>query len=159
MKTPDRDTLFKEADDLFEKGEHVEAFELFRMLAECGDSSAMTRLAVIYFCGEGVEKNIDESIKWDIRAIEAGDIAAMTNLAITYASLREFRKARHWFERAVEMGDGDAAFDLAKLLDVSEFERTRVKGLLLDVISAKLCSTPYTVELAEAFITELDNRA
>jgi uncharacterized protein len=158
MKIKDKDALFKEASDLADKGKHAEAFELFHKLAEGGDRSAMTRLAVIYFCGDGVGKNIDESISWDIRAIEAGDVAAMANLAITYASLREFRKARHWFERAVEMGDGDAAFDLAKLLDVSEFERTKVESLLIDIISAELHSTPYTVELAESFIAELNKR-
>jgi uncharacterized protein len=155
MNANDRDELFIEADRLSDLGDHKEALGIFVKLAENGNQHAMSRLAIIYCEGIGVEKNIEESIKWDLRAIDGGDIVAMSNLALTYCSLREFRQGRYWFERAVEAGYGDAAVELAKLLHVSDFEKVNVKKLLRLAINSQLI-TPGAVEEAVTLLYQLE---
>jgi uncharacterized protein len=128
---------YLEADSLSDAGKHEEAFKHFSDMADAGDSSSMSRLAILYAEGLGVEKDLAESIRWDLRAIEAGDTASMNNLALTYCSIREFRKARYWFERAIATGDGDAALELARLLYVSDKELDEVRKLIAFVIECK----------------------
>ncbi len=141
---------YLQADAFSEAGKHKEALKLFIEMASAGDSSSMSRLGIIYAEGLGVEKDIGESIRWDLRAIEAGDTASLNNLALTYCSIREFRKAKYWFERAVATGDGDAALELARLLYVSDKELDEVRKLITFVITCKH-ATPSAREEAVKF--------
>jgi uncharacterized protein len=155
MKSKNNNDLFDEADKLSEEGRHTEAFEIFLELAGSGDEHAMSRLAIIYCDGLGIEKNVDESIKWDLQAIAAGNIGSMSNLALTYCLQRRFLEARHWFEKAVAAGDGDAALDLAKLLQVSVFESDNVKFLLQTVIKSNFV-TEGSVEEAKELLDQIE---
>ncbi len=148
--------LFAKADYLSDQSHHLEAYEIFLKLAADGDKNAMSRLAIIYFDGLGVKKDFHESIKWDMRAIEAGDIVAMSNLALTYCSMREYKTAKYWFERATMAGDGDAALNLAKLLRVSDFEREKIKQLLQTTINSNFV-TPDAVEEAKSLLELIES--
>jgi TPR repeat protein len=44
-----------------------------------------------------------------------GDIAGCSNLAVCYRDEGNLRWARHWLERALALGDDDAALELKKL--------------------------------------------
>ena len=86
--------LFELADQAHQSGEYEKAFRLFYRASENGDSSAMSRLALMYGDGEGVEYDFDKSVYWDLKAIEAGCTSSMSNLAITYRNHGDAREAR-----------------------------------------------------------------
>lgn len=155
MCSKKNDNLFDEADRLSEQGRHTEAFEIFLRLANDGNAYAMSRLAIIYCDGLGTKKDFDESIKWDLRAIDSGDIASMSNLALTLCQQRKFLEARNWFEKAIAAGDGDAALELAKLLQVSVLERENVKFLLKTTIESNFV-TQASVEEAGALLAQIE---
>ncbi len=154
MTAEEEDWLgYEMADRLSSLGMHKEALDIFRVLAENGHGAAMSRLSLMYFEGHGVDKNFAESIKWDLAAIAAG-YDASANLALTYCAMREFREARRWFERSVELGDGDSALELAKLLYVSDAEIENVKRLV-DIALSSALITPDSLEKAAAFRQKL----
>ncbi|HRX35692.1 MAG TPA: tetratricopeptide repeat protein [Aestuariivirga sp.] len=128
---------------------------MFLKLAEAGDASACGMVATMYFDGEGVAFDFDESVKWDLRAIELGDTTSLSNLAISYRNTGNAREARKWFEKAVATGDGEAALDLAKLLHVSDFEIDNVRRLLKMAVESDHM-TPAGLEEAEAMLAALD---
>lgn len=119
MENPDRgtpeDDRFAQADRLYEEGLFTEAFAAFLSLAEQGDTSAMTRVAIMYGTGEGVARSFEDSIKWDMRAAELGDVTGLFNLGVSYKTEGDIRESRRWFEKALAAGDGEAALELAKL--------------------------------------------
>ena len=101
-KLSNRDKLFIEADALYEQGQYMEALALFIEGTEAGDSSCMTRIALMYSSGEGVD--YDKALKWELKAIELGDISAMINAGITYRIKCELVKSKYLFEQALENG-------------------------------------------------------
>lgn len=155
MSSKKDDDLFSQADDLSDQGRHAEAFEIFLRLASDGDKYAMSRLAIIYGDGLGTKKDTNESIKWDLRAIDSGDITSMSNLALTFCQQRKFAEARNWFEKAVAAGDGDAALELAKLLQVSLLERDNVRILLKTAIESNFV-TQASVDEAMALLDQIE---
>ena len=51
-------------------------FEQTKQLAELGNADAQYKLGVMYYHGDGVEKDLNESIKWFKKAAEQGDVVA-----------------------------------------------------------------------------------
>ena len=151
MKNED---LFNKADEAYRNGDVKLAFRLFSLASEGGDSSAMSRLAMMYGDGEGIPYDFDKSVYWDLQAIDAGCTSSMSNLAITYRNYGDTREARKWFEKAYKAGDVDAALELAKMLLVSDKEQEQVKVLLNQVIASKeACSS--SVEEAQEILKSL----
>ncbi len=105
---------FSKACDLDDQGNHADAFALFETLAVNGDVSSMTRLALMYGEGIGVERDIAKSIYWDTKAIDQGDIAGMINLGITYRSIGDTGSAKELFESALRAGDPEGGIELLK---------------------------------------------
>lgn len=116
------ETLFRAADAAYDAADYATAFKLFSQCAELGESAAMSRLALMYDLGYGVPIDIEAAIAWDLKAIESGSNSSMFNLAVTFRRCGEIRSARHWFERALDAGFGEAAIELAKLYSVSDRE-------------------------------------
>ena len=145
---------YARADELENSGAYEEAFKLFKRLAEAGEADAMNRLAVMYEAARGVPFDLEQSIAWDMRAIEAGSHLSRLNLGITHRRHGNIREARRWFEDALAHGDGEAALELAKLYSVSELERGRVLNYLETALrSGSLC--PDSVAEAEALKLEI----
>jgi uncharacterized protein len=128
---------FKEASDEWDKGNFDNAINLFLSLAEEGDVSSMEKLACIYGDGIGVDFDFEKSVYWDKKAIESGSLVSLGNLAITYRTKGDIQNAKKWFEKAIEAGDGDAAFELAKLYMVSEKENEKIVDLLNIAINSE----------------------
>ncbi len=57
-------------------------FERFLPLAVAGDSSIQHLLGYMYFYGEGVEANFEESKRWFELAAQEGDARAQRNLGL-----------------------------------------------------------------------------
>lgn len=136
----DTTDIFLKADAAYDAGDFAVAFRLFLQEAEAGNCDAMCRLALMYESGEGTEPDVDKSIYWDLKAVDAGSTTSLINLGITYRRLGNMRKARYWFEKSLETGDGEAALELAKLYSVSDKEVATVKHYLDIAISSNRLS-------------------
>ncbi|WP_043649179.1 tetratricopeptide repeat protein [Chitinilyticum litopenaei] len=149
------DELFLKGDELYEKGDFAGAFAAFMQAAMEGDTSCMLRVAVMYTCGEGVNCDYDKAIEWELKAVEGGEISALVNLGISFRIKGDIRKAKHWFERAIESGDGSGALELAKLYLVSPKENERtIEYLKLAISSKNMCEVE--VEEAQKLLSELE---
>jgi len=96
--------------------EYLSAFQLFRPLAEKGDSSAEYYMALMYDEGRGVEKDASTAVGWYTRAAQQGHMDAQYNLGVAYASgmgvTSDMSQAIAWWKRAAQLGSVDAQFNL-----------------------------------------------
>ena len=146
----DEEALYNMAAEISDQGDFTSAFQLFMEGAERGYGPAMTRVAVMYFQGEGTVWDWDQSIAWDLKAIDQGEDTSLHNLAITYRAKGEITKAKLFFEKSLAKGDFESALDLAKLYMVSEKEQDRVLSYLELVLTADATYiTEYGVEEAQ----------
>lgn len=149
-----RDALFSAADVAYDNGDYPTALSLFQQAAEAGDSDAMSRLATMYEGGEGVERDIEQSISWDMKAIAAGNRTSLLNLGITYRRLGDIKSAKMWFEKSHAQGDAEAALELAKLYSVSDKEVETVRRYLTEVVSSEYV-TQDSIDEAQTLLREL----
>lgn len=108
---------------LYMRGEGVqinfkEAFRLF-YLAATNDlpwPGAYTNLGLLYYEGVGVERNLNESIKWYKKGAEVGDSEAMYCLGLSYQSgegvPQSDVEAAKWYQLATDKGHENAANNL-----------------------------------------------
>ena len=128
--------LFERACEEFHRENFEHAIVLFRQAAESGDVPAMERLACLYADGTGTALDIDRSMYWDKAAVDAVSTVSAGNLAITYRTLGDIRESKRWLEKAIELGDHDAALELAKQYMVSDKEHKTVRMLLKIVLAS-----------------------
>ncbi len=129
------DSHLERGDSLEDQGRLDEAFAEFMAGAELGDPHCMTRLAVMYTLGMGVNCcDYDKAIEWEARAYEAGDLSALFNMGISYRIKGDIVAAKECFEEALEAGYSSAALQLAKLYIVSPKEVEVVRKYLLVVV-------------------------
>lgn len=127
---------FERGDALEEQGYFEQAFEEFSAGATAGDAFCMSRLALLYTLGKGVDCcDYDKAIEWETKAHEAGDTSAQLNLGITHRMKGDLLEARACFEKALRAGDNSAALELAKLYVVSPKESETVR-YYLDLVLA-----------------------
>jgi TPR repeat protein len=88
-------------------------------LAESGDARAQFNLGVSYKFGNGVEKDLQKSYHWTLKAAENGETRAEVNLASMYVdgagTPRNVPTAIGWYEKAAAAGDVNAELALAKI--------------------------------------------
>jgi TPR repeat protein len=152
------DKKFGTADKLYDSENYQEAFRIFSLLASSGHTSSMLRLGVMYGAGIGVRQNWHSALFWEKKAADLGDVAAFANLGVTYRTIGNSREARVWFEKAMLCGDGDAAYDLARILDVSDFEKRKVTEVLDEILSGRLQCLADTTISAKKLLLEIDAR-
>jgi TPR repeat protein len=148
------DSKFIRGDQECEKGNFEKAFKIFLDLAKGGKPSAMTRIANMYTCGEGVRCDYDKAIYWEKKAVDSGDRSALMNLGISYRIKGDMVAAKYWFETSLEKGDDDAALELAKLYMVSEKETEKVK-YYLDIVANSNTACIASSEEAKSIIASL----
>jgi TPR repeat protein len=106
------------------KGNFEEAFYEFSLAAEDGLDLAQYNLAILYFMGQGVEKDVDLAFKWTEAAAKQGHSAAQYNLGSLYYSgdgtPEDLDEAINWYSKAAESGHPEAAFLLAKMYQEGE---------------------------------------
>ena len=90
--------------------------EELRKAAEKGDVSAQLILGRAYKLGEGVPKDLSESIKWYRKAAEQGLATAQFNLGLAYFNgtgvPKDETEAVKWYRKAAEQGDWEAQYKL-----------------------------------------------
>lgn len=92
----------------------------YKKAAENGGIGGLRGVAARYLEGSDVlEQDVPKGIELFERAAQLGDIFSMVQLGKIYASdeygVKRIKRARYWYERAVEKEDADAQFELAKL--------------------------------------------
>jgi TPR repeat protein len=99
------------------------AFEHYLRSAKSGDPYGTTNLSLMYIEGRGVEKNINEGIKWAEKAAKNGFVNAQVNLAILYSTkhnneaedtIYNEEKAMYWYGEAAQKGNVLAHYELGK---------------------------------------------
>src|SRR6266542_6608996 len=76
--------------------------------AENGDINAQNNLAVMYYQGGGIERDLEKAFYWFQQAAEHGCNVTQNNLAIMYYEgegiERNLEKAFYWYQKAAENG-------------------------------------------------------
>jgi len=92
----------------YDKGDFKTAYQIFSKAAENNIALAQTSLGLMYYKGQGVQKDYKEAVKWYRRAAEQGYARAQSNLGTMYAKgegvQRDDREAEKWFRLAAEQG-------------------------------------------------------
>jgi TPR repeat protein len=132
--------IFKRANSAWERGQDRRAFTEFLKAARLGDPSAQHNLGYFYDEGIGTKRNFGRALLWYLKAWRAhGQTDTCINIAQLYAARRKVRNAVLWWNKAIRLGDGDAALDLAKfyLARESKADKKRARALLRKVLAAR----------------------
>lgn len=94
--------------DAYQEKDYLKAVQVWRPLAQAGDSDAQYRLGVMYAEGKGVAPNDAEAALWFERSAEQGNASAQYNLGASYAEgvgvRKDMEAAAKWFRRAADQG-------------------------------------------------------
>lgn len=115
------------------KGDFETALHEFTLAAEEGLDLAQYNLGILYFTGQGVEKDSAEAFRWTEAAAQQGHLAAQFNLASLYHSgdgvAADNDKAVQFFESAARGGHAGAAVVLANMYADGEIGMDEEPGL------------------------------
>ena len=107
-------TLFaasvKEGVERFEKGDFFEAQKIFMPLAKAGDPEAEFYLGLLYFTGDGGEKNLEEAGNWFEKAAKRRDPGAKGK--VFKGISKEYDRALYWYTKIAQSGHVKAQFYL-----------------------------------------------
>tara|TARA_B100000029_G_scaffold491426_1_gene551524 strand:+ start:1557 stop:2045 length:489 start_codon:yes stop_codon:yes gene_type:complete len=105
----------KDLEDAFaayKAGDYQRAFRLLAPQAKQGHAEAQFNLGMMYFKGNGVQKDYGKAMHWYRRAAERGHAEAQSNLGLMYATglgvSKDFVEAYAWWDIATEQGNDDA---------------------------------------------------
>jgi hypothetical protein len=100
---------FQDGMDASDKGDHKEAFRLFRLSAEQGNAEAQYNVGYLYEIGQGVPQDYKGAFKWFRIAAEQGLSQAQGKIGYMYSQgigvKKSFKAAFKWFKLAAEKGD------------------------------------------------------
>jgi TPR repeat protein len=89
------------------------ALALFEKAANMGVGDAMCELGTMYASGRGMRKNYGEACRWWEKAAAAECAKGARHLGEFYLRVsRHLEKAKHWYEKAAELGDAEAMYAL-----------------------------------------------
>lgn len=90
-------------------------FEEIVQKANAGEADAQNRLCVMYYDGEGTQKN--EALKWCLLAANQGHAVAQYNLSIMYTNgqgaKKDDKEAFYWMKSSAEQGFATSQYYLA----------------------------------------------
>ena len=90
--------------------------ELYAEDGSNGNTTAMMQVAMMYLNGERVEMNIDNAIKWFIKAAYEGEVEAMYKLGHIYEDdLIDISKAFEWFKKGAENDDARCMSNVGRM--------------------------------------------
>lgn len=154
-------SLFLKASSLLESGQSKRAFALFLEAASNGDASSQHNVGFMYDVGKGVKRDPTQAIFWYKNAWRNDrQTGTCCNIASLYESLGQARKAVYWWNKAVLLGDGDAALDLAKYLLKRQKNQSQQKAKIIELLKMTIQSeyaTPDCVDEAKSLLLSLEN--
>ena len=107
----------KEGEKLYSDKKYEQAIYWWQKAADAGNSAAQKNLAICYFNGYGVEKDVEKAIYWWQKAADAGNSTAQNSLAYRYFAgdgvEKDVEKAVYWCQKAADAGYSAAQYRLA----------------------------------------------
>lgn len=101
----------------YERGSYKEAFDF--LIQDDQDPRCAFALGVMYYNGEGVERNFKKSTYYYTIAADAGIVPAQVSAGFAYANAmgvpEDFDKAVHYLKPAAEAGEAAAQVTLAEI--------------------------------------------
>lgn len=91
------------------------AFTWWQKAAQAGDADAQNNLGLAYHNGEGVAQDDDTAADYFEEAALQNHAGAQYNLGVLYANGQRFTHARHWWQKAAQLGNQDAKRALQQL--------------------------------------------
>ncbi len=92
--------------------DYINAFELFEKSAKLGDEDAQYNVGMMYYDGNGVDKDEKLSFKWMKKSAKRGLVHAQYQLAVKYHYGRGVKineeKAKIWYKKAADQKHEDA---------------------------------------------------
>lgn len=96
----------------YQRGDYKTAHQELLKAAEQGDANAQTWLGLMYYKGQGVQKDDAVSVIWWQEAAEQGNKWAQFNLGLMYANgegvLKDNAVAARWYRKSAEQGHARA---------------------------------------------------
>lgn len=134
------------------RGDHGEAYWLWRPLADAGIAEAQYHLGWLYANGNGLRVDVPEAIRWWERAAASGHPDAEFAIGLAYLNgetktlKKDFGKAVEWLMRSARQGNRDAREILERLVRSETGKVMKVRpeilteawlGTRLDVVADK----------------------
>lgn len=111
-------TEFNKGQKAYQAKNYQEAFTLYQIAAEKGLPQAMHNLAVMYYKGEGVKKDLKKTFYWYKAAADKDFPNAMASVGVLYyygwGTEKNAQEAFKWVKNGVDKGKADA--DVVELL-------------------------------------------
>src|ERR1700687_2288602 len=114
--------LCQRAEKQWSDGNLGAAFKLFLAAAKAGWVPAFHIVAYFYGEGVGTKINQDASLHWYMRSYREtvswyrnAHQTSANNIGCIWRDRGELKKAISWFQRAVNLGDGDANLNIARI--------------------------------------------
>lgn len=90
---------------------HMNEFRKLLESAEQGCAEAQYMLAECYFSGEGVKEDLQEALKWFLKAAEQGHAEAQHEVGYYFYDVKkDLQEALKWFFKAAEQGHAEAQY-------------------------------------------------
>jgi hypothetical protein len=107
---------YNQALDAYNKKDYEIALPIWRTLAAEGNADAQYALGVAYFKGEGVSRDLNDSMEWFEQAANSGNVQAMFNLGAAYwegnGTRQSYAQAVEWWEKSAAAGQSAAQYNL-----------------------------------------------
>ncbi|MGI9259011.1 MAG: tetratricopeptide repeat protein [Gammaproteobacteria bacterium] len=98
----------------YERGEFESAYAELLPVAEAGDVNAAYYLGLLYWEGQGVDKNVDNALVWLNDAAERGHTGAQLTVALAHERGQGVQQNYHvgaeWMMEAARGGNADAQY-------------------------------------------------
>jgi len=96
--------------------QHEDAMKWYLKAAAQGDANAMNYLALLYFNGKGVERNVSTAAEWFLKAASKGDREAQCNYGnILFEEMGQYEDAMKWYMKAAAQGHAEATHNIGTL--------------------------------------------
>ncbi|WP_372999631.1 tetratricopeptide repeat protein [Sulfurimonas sp.] len=125
--------------NFYEAGKHKEAYE--HLIQDDTNPKCAFALGVMYYNGEGIDRDFKKSTHYYTVAAEAGIVPAQVSAGFAYANAmgvpQNFEKAVRYLKPASEAGEASAKITLAEIYAMGEVDGTRAEAskLIREVLS------------------------
>jgi len=110
---------YQQARSAYAAGDYTKAYQLFKGLAESGDTKAQYDISLMEIQGIGTKQNIEQGLVWLNRAAQRGNVEAMLELGVLYQKIDTLDNAPQlaldWFEKAALAGSAVGQYNLAHM--------------------------------------------
>jgi SH3-like domain-containing protein len=107
---------YNQALEAYNNKDYDTALSIWKNLAAEGSGDAQYALGVAYFKGEGVTRDLNDSMKWFEQAANSGNVQAMFNLGAAYwegnGTRQSYAEAVEWWEKSAAAGQSAAQYNL-----------------------------------------------